>query len=124
VRTGIAIFAHGSVIESANQGVRDVAAAFAAAGEFALVEPAFLELGRPDLEGAVARLVERGAERIVVVPYFLTLGKHLQHDLPRIVERISSIHPGVPITVSAPLEGHRLVVDALVDRARAAAAAP
>jgi sirohydrochlorin ferrochelatase len=122
VNTGIAIFAHGSVIESANQSVREVAASFGAAGGFPLVEPAFLELGRPDLEGAVTRLIERGAGRIVVVPYFLTLGKHLQRDLPRIVERISGIHKGVPIAVTPPLDGHPLLVDALLDRAREAVA--
>jgi sirohydrochlorin ferrochelatase len=118
--TGVAIFAHGSAIESANESVRAVAAQFAAASGTELVEPCFLELGQPDLGEAVRRLIERGAGRVVVVPYFLTLGKHLQRDLPRIVEDISRIHPGVEISVTAPLDGHRAMVEALVDRAREA----
>jgi sirohydrochlorin ferrochelatase len=124
VNLGIVIFAHGSVIESANESVRDVTERLATAGGFDLVEPAFLELGRPDLGQAIGRLIERGAGRIIVVPYFLTLGKHLQRDLPRIVEGISRIHQGVPIVVTAPLEGHPALVMALLDRAREAAAAP
>jgi sirohydrochlorin ferrochelatase len=118
--TGIAIFAHGSAIESANEAVRRVVAQFASLGEFDVVEPCFLELGEPDLAGAVARLVERGASRIVVVPYFLTLGKHLQRDLPRIVSSIERIHPGVQITVAPPLDGHPTLAAILVDRVKAA----
>ena len=100
--------------------MRAVAAQFASASGIDLVEPSFLELGQPDLAGATARLIERGAERIVVVPYFLTLGKHLQRDLPRIADEISRIHPGVEIVVTPPLDGHPAMVEALVDRAREA----
>ncbi len=118
--TGIAIFAHGSAIESANEAVRAVVARFAAQGGYELVEPCFLELGKPDLAGAVACLVARGADRIVVVPYFLTLGKHLQRDLPRIVSEIESIHPSVKITVTPPMDGHPMLAAILLDRAREA----
>lgn len=121
MRTGIAIFAHGSAIESANDAVREVVRQFAALSAFDLVEPSFLELGKPDLAGAVEKLVQRGATRVVVVPYFLTLGKHLQRDLPRIVSEIESIHPGVTITVTAPLDGHPALPQILLDRAQEAA---
>ena len=53
--TGFIVFAHGSRIETANQAVRDIAARMAASGGHT-VEPAFLELGQPDLSGAVQRL--------------------------------------------------------------------
>ena len=120
MKTGIAIFAHGSVVESANESVRTVASAFAGASGFELVESSFLELGKPDLAEAVRRLVERGAGRIIVVPYFLTLGKHLQRDLPRIVESIAQAHAGIEIVVTPPLDGHPAMVEALMDRAREA----
>lgn len=120
--TGIAIFAHGSKVESANEAVRDVVRQFAAAGNFPLVEPCFLELGDPELPAAVDRLVARGADRIVVVPYFLTLGKHLQRDLPRIVQDIQLIHPSVPISVTAPMDGHPALAQILIDRAQEALA--
>ena len=115
--TGIAVFAHGSSIESANEAVRAVAFQLAASVD-ALVEPAFLELGKPDLAGAIERLIERGATRVLVVPYFLTLGIHLQRDLPRIIERIRSIHASVTIEVSEPLDGHPALLQVLEDRVR------
>ena len=114
--TGFIVFAHGSRIESANQAVRDVVSKMAASGEH-MVEAAFLELGRPDLAGATAQLIERGAKSIVVVPYFLTLGTHMQRDLPRLAEEASRAHGNIEIRVTAPLDGHPALVEALLDRA-------
>lgn len=116
--TGFVVFAHGSRIEAANEAVRSVSAQLAASGNY-IVEPAFLELGEPDLPGAVERLMSRSAARIVVIPYFLTMGTHLQRDLPRIVEEISQKHGGIEIDVTAPLDGHPALLQILLDRAQA-----
>jgi len=118
VKTGIVIFAHGSSVESANEAVRAVASGVARQGGFELVEAAFLEGGKPDLAGAVERLARRGASKVLVVPYFLTLGLHLQRDLPRIVADISRVQSNIEIHVSPPLDGHPAMIQALIDRAR------
>lgn len=114
--TGLVVFAHGSRIESANQAVRDVASKMAASGDH-VVEPAFLELGRPDLAGATALLIARGAKSIVVVPYFLTLGTHMQRDLPRLAQDASRANGHIEIRITAPLDGHPALVQVLLDRA-------
>jgi sirohydrochlorin ferrochelatase len=84
------------------------------------VEAAFLELGQPDLAGAVARLATEGVRHIVVIPYFLTLGIHLERDLPALVEKLMAAHPGIEIRVTKPLEGHRALLRILLDRAEEA----
>ena len=117
--TGFIVFAHGSRIDSANEAVRDVVAKMAASGDLA-VEAAFLELGEPDLSGAAARLIARGANSIIVVPYFLTLGTHMQRDLPRLAAEASRAHGNIEIRITAPLDGHPALVEALLDRARSA----
>jgi sirohydrochlorin ferrochelatase len=121
-RTGIVVFAHGSRIESANHAVRDVSDRLASSGRY-MVEPAFLELGEPDLAGAVERLVARGVGRIVVIPYFLTLGTHLQRDLPRLAADVAARYEKVEIHVTSPLDGHPALLQALLDRASQADAA-
>ncbi len=118
--TGLVIFAHGSSVASANEGVARVTARMAVEGGYSLVETAYLEMGQPDLREAVARLAARGADRIVVIPYFLTLGIHLRRDLPRIVEELASVHEGVRIDVTEPLDGHPSLVGILLERAQAA----
>jgi sirohydrochlorin ferrochelatase len=87
-----------------------------------VVEAAFLELGQPDLSGAVAQLVARGASRIVVIPYFLTLGTHMQRDLPRLAQDAARQNGGIEIQVTSPLGGHPALLQALLDRANEALA--
>ena len=98
--------------------MRAVAEQVARLGGFDLVEAAFLEQGSPDLAGAVARLAARGVSRILVTPYFLTLGLHLQRDLPRLIEQVRAAHPEMEIEVTPPLDGHPAMVEALLARAR------
>ena len=118
--TGLIVFAHGSTVEEANQGVRTLTAEVAQRGGYNLVETAFLDCAEPTLSQAVDALAERGATRVVVVPFFLTLGIHLKRDLPGIVQRLRSIHPGMIIEVTAPLEGHPGLVDMVIGRAEEA----
>jgi sirohydrochlorin ferrochelatase len=110
---GYVIFAHGSPIESANEAVRVVAAA---AG-LPMYEVAFLDSAPPTLADAVALLAERGAVEIVVIPYFLTLGMHLQRDLPALVKALERQTPGLQIRVTPPLDGHPALSRIIVDRA-------
>jgi len=102
--------------------VKVVAEAAASAGGFEQSEVAFLE-AEPSLGEAVARLAARGANRILVVPYFLTLGIHLQRDLPGMVEQLGRVHTAVEIRITPPLDGHPALTQILLDRAREALAA-
>jgi sirohydrochlorin ferrochelatase len=116
--TGYIVFAHGSSVESANDAVRSAAAEMARRGELKHVLAAYLEGGRPDLATAARELAERGAGRVVVIPYFLTLGLHLQRDLPKLVQAARRANPDLILEVTAPLDGHPAMVDALLERAR------
>ena len=105
-------------MEPANEAVRLVAAEFARLGGYTQVETAFLEGGQPDLAGAVGLLAGRGAREIHVLPYFLTLGIHLQRDLPGMAAAVERDFPGVKLTVAPPLDGHPSLAAILLDRAR------
>jgi sirohydrochlorin ferrochelatase len=116
--TGIVVFGHGSSVASANAAVTTVADRAAAAGAWRLYETAFLECA-PRLEDAIGKLVARGAGEVLVLPYFLTLGIHLQRDLPKLVRDLSARY-GVAVRVAPPLDGHAGLEKILVDRAREA----
>ena len=111
------MFGHGSSVESANDAVRSMAAQLQHRQGYEAVETAFLESGQPDLRGAIDRLAAQGVEQVIVIPYFLTLGMHLQRDLPRLVEEIRAVHPGLEIQVTPPLDGHPELSRILVGRA-------
>ena len=109
-------------MESANEAVRRVSEEFARQGGYRHVEPAFLEQGKPDLAGAARLLASRGVLDVHVIPYFLTLGIHLQRDLPAMVAGVEGELPGLKITVAPPLDGHPALASILLDRARHAIA--
>jgi sirohydrochlorin ferrochelatase len=119
-RKGYIVFGHGSSVESANDAVRAMASELQRRDGYESVQTAFLEGGQPDLRGAIDRLVSESVEHVIVIPYFLTLGMHLQRDLPRQVEEIRAVHPGLEIQVTPPLDGHPALIDALLGRAREA----
>ena len=118
--TAVIVFAHGSTVEEANEGVRTMTAELALRGNFALVDTAFLDCASPDLRESVGRMAAAGATRIVVIPFFLTLGIHLRRDLPGIVDELRGIYAGIDIDVTEPLEGHPALVDIMLGRAREA----
>ncbi len=116
--TGIVVFGHGSSVASANDAVRIVAANAAQAGAWPLYETAFLEC-EPRLRDTVAKLVAAKASEILVLPYFLTLGIHLQRDLPKLVDDLAAEFK-IKIRVAPPLDGHPGLGAMLVDRANEA----
>lgn len=118
-KTGVVLFAHGSRVAEANDGVRALADKVRESGDFAFVEAAFLELATPDLARVVAGALRADIERVIVVPYFLTSGTHLRRDLPELIERERVSHPGVKLELADPLEGHPLLLALILDRIRA-----
>ncbi|MEO5652236.1 MAG: sirohydrochlorin chelatase [Marmoricola sp.] len=67
------------------------------------VEPAFLELSRPDFGKVVDRLVKAGYDEIVVVPLLLSDAHHANVDVPQAVAEALGRHAGLQIRVSGIL---------------------
>ncbi|HET7215493.1 MAG TPA: CbiX/SirB N-terminal domain-containing protein [Terriglobia bacterium] len=114
----IILFAHGSAVEAANQGVRDLAARIQSQSSYAHVRASFLGPGQPELGPAVAEAVGAGFHRIVVIPYFLTEGKHLRLDLPRLVAAEKRKCPELEIQVGRSLEDHPEMAALVLSRIR------
>ncbi len=88
----------------------------ARAGGYPLVETAFLEMARPSLAEAIESLAARGASQIVIVPYFLVMGVHLQEDLPQLALDLARRHERLNIRVAQPLDGHPALLQIVLDR--------
>lgn len=116
---GIIIVDHGSRVQESNQLLESIAAAFASrfAGRFAIVEPAHMELAEPSIASAYARCVERGAATIIVLPFFLSPGKHWTTDIPRLTAEAAGSYPHTQHQVAAPLGMDELILDLLAKRA-------
>jgi len=114
--TAILLFAHGSSVGEANGGVHELARQIEQTGPYKYVRAAFLELAQPNLSAAVGQAVDAGFRRVIVIPYFLTLGIHLQRDLPNLLAMEKSKHPEIEIEAGESLEGHPLMPSLILGR--------
>lgn len=97
----LVIVAHGSRRASSNDEVRTLAAAVAqTASEFDEVSSAFLELAEPLIPDGVEQAIRRGAREVVVMPYFLSAGRHVVSDIPAEVAKVSDKYPEVQIRIA------------------------
>ncbi|HZU07831.1 MAG TPA: CbiX/SirB N-terminal domain-containing protein [Chloroflexota bacterium] len=121
--TAVVLLGHGSRAPEAQQYFLELAAAVREQAGSTLVEAAFLELCPPSLPETVAACVARGAARIVVVPLFLHPGRHLQHDIPRLVAAAQAAHPEVTVLLAPHLGAHPAITPLVTDLVRRALAA-
>ncbi|MEQ8211079.1 MAG: CbiX/SirB N-terminal domain-containing protein [Lacipirellulaceae bacterium] len=114
--TGIILVDHGSRRAESNELLLEVVAAYDNSSDWRIVEPAHMELAEPSIETAFGRCLERGAERVVVFPYFLSPGRHWNSDIPRLAGEASQKHGNIPYVVTAPLGLHELMMQVISDR--------
>ncbi|MEM8782507.1 MAG: CbiX/SirB N-terminal domain-containing protein [Planctomycetota bacterium] len=119
--TGVIVCDHGSRRAQSNDTLKAVARAFAERfavlnGRPAIVEPAHMELAMPDLAAAYAACVARGAEYVVVLPFFLARGRHWTRDIPSLVNQAAVQHPGTTYSIAEPLGPDDLLLDLLKKR--------
>jgi precorrin-8X/cobalt-precorrin-8 methylmutase len=114
--TAVLLAAHGSKRPEANAGVHQLAERLSARLGGVPVRAGFLEFAAPDIPETATALVGEGVSSILLQPYFLHRGAHVDRDLPRIVEELCDAHPTCSFTILDALGGDPLVEDALVDR--------
>jgi sirohydrochlorin ferrochelatase len=118
MKTGIIIVDHGSRLDQSNRMLEDLAGLFAArfSDRYQIVEPAHMELAEPSIATAYARCAVRGAERIVVCPFFLGPGKHWTSDIPRLTADAAKPFPATHFHVTPTLGIDDLILDLLAKR--------
>lgn len=115
----LVLVAHGSRRESSNDEVREVAARLAqrTSDTFANVSAAFLELAEPSIADGIVSSVDAGASEIVVLPYFLSAGRHVVTDIPREVDAARAARPNADICVVPYLGASHSLLDVLASLA-------
>lgn len=117
-RVAVLLIAHGSRHAPANDDLHQLAARFAEKARYPIVEACFLELAEPDIAKGGDRCVERGAERILMIPYFLSAGVHMLRDLTAERDGLILRHPGVEFRLGTTLGPHPLLEEIVADRVR------
>ena len=111
MKTAILMMAHGSRITKANDAAREVATMVQEMTGFEIVEVSFRELHEPNIQLGIDACVARGAQRILLMPYFLFMGAHVQHDLPEEIIEAQKRHPGLIMEMGGHLGAHRKLAE-------------
>ena len=116
MKTAILMMAHGSRIAEANDTAHEVAAMVQEMTGFEIVEVSFRELHNPNIQSGIDACVAKGAGRILLMPYFLFMGAHVQHDLPEEIEVAKKRYPALIMEMGAHLGAHRKLAEIEAER--------
>jgi sirohydrochlorin ferrochelatase len=119
--TAVLLIAHGSQYPDANADLHHVARALEERGH-GIVVATFLETARPDIEEGGRICVQRGAGRVVLVPYFLSSGVHVRRDLTAARDTLAGRFSDVEFILAEPLGRHPLLLTIVAERVREALA--
>ena len=123
-RTALLLIAHGSRRPEANAELERVAAAVRARGRYPIVQVSYLELAEPSIDDGAGLCLQRGATDVILLPYFLSPGKHVVEDLAAARDRLAGRFPAARFALAQPLGSHPLVLEVVEERARGAESEP
>jgi sirohydrochlorin ferrochelatase len=116
ITTAVLLIAHGSRRAEANADLERLAEMLRSRGEYAIVEASYLEIAKPTIPQGAAACVAAGAERVLMLPFFLSAGSHVVDDLERHRRELAAAHPGVEFRLCPPLGLHPLMLEIIRDR--------
>ena len=110
------LVAHGSRRAASNNEVRELTDKLrdVASDRFEQIECAFLELAEPLIPDGISCCINQGAEEVIILPYFLSAGRHVSEDIPGIVAETQSHYPNIPLRIAPYLGESTDIVQTLV----------
>jgi sirohydrochlorin ferrochelatase len=113
---GLILIDHGSRRAEANEQLLDMAARVQRLRPHDVVTIAHMEIATPSLSDAVAEVVARGAAEIIILPYFLSSGRHVTHDIPDLAKAACAVFPTVTYRIGQALGPHDQLAALLLER--------
>jgi len=86
--------------------------------DFSFVHCAFLELADPSIADGMRDCVATGVKELVVLPYFLSAGRHVVQDIPTLVETVAASMPTVNVRIAPYLGSSAGLSDLMLDLAK------
>lgn len=111
------LVAHGSRRKVSNIEIIQIATRLKAQvlGSYHHVGHAFLELALPSIPEAIEEAIQAGATEVVILPYFLSAGRHVHKDVPELVIQKQTQHPSIKITLAPYLGGSSDIIKVLAN---------
>ena len=101
--TSIILLFHGSRYPTAKIEAENLARRMQAEHRNLHISAAFLQQSEPSLPEALAQALSHQCVSICVLPLFALTGRHMEYDVPKIVEDFKERHPEIPVTLDVHL---------------------
>lgn len=116
----VLLIAHGSRRAAANLDLVKLAEMLRERRLFPVTEISYLELAEPTIPEGAARCVAAGADEVLMLPYFLSAGVHVQNDLEQYRLEFSNAYPETRFRLCSHLGLHPLMLEIVLDRLKEA----
>lgn len=115
------IVAHGSRRDASNEEIRTLTEKLRQhpANDADHTSCAFLELADPGIPDGIQQCIDKGANTVVVYPYFLSQGRHVAEDIPNEVKEKQLEYPDVKIVIAKYFGSSERVIELLAQESGA-----
>ena len=111
----ILLISHGSRSNKTKIEIELLVNKLKAKTNLAIIEYAFLELEIPSIPEGIDICALKGASEIVVLLNFLNAGRHVDNDIPTIVNKSAQRYPRIKFSITQPVGQHDRIVDLFTD---------
>ena len=111
----VLLVSHGSYSPKTKQEVALMVDELKASTGIKIFEYAFMEIEKPDIPTGIDICIEKGAKEVLVLLNFLNSGRHVEKDIPAIVQGSKDKYPQIKISISQPVGQHQKIKDLFID---------
>ena len=111
----VLLVSHGSRSSKTKEEVIDLVKVLKFKTSIDIFEFAFLEIEHPNIPEGLDLCVRKGGKQIIILLNFLNSGRHVNEDIPAIVQEAKEKHPGVEFLISQPIGQHEKIADLFSD---------
>jgi sirohydrochlorin ferrochelatase len=113
------VIAHGSRRVASNQEILDLVEILAAkTTHYITIQAAFLELANPSISEGIDFCVKKGATEVIVLPYFLSAGRHVSEDIDNALAPKREEYPQLTITIKPHIGAANGMAEMLLNLAK------
>ena len=111
----ILFISHGSRFPSTEEEVCTFVEELKKRSGIPIFEYAFLDVAHPNILEGIDTCVGQGATEIIIVLNFLNSGRHVDEDIPAIIDEARAQHPAVTFRMTKPVGQHEKIIDLFLD---------
>jgi len=111
----VLFISHGSHSSKTEEEVRAFVRQLKQRSSTPICEYAFLEIAHPTIPEGIDICVEKGAREIIILLNFLNAGRHVDEDIPKIIQDAKTKHPGVHFRITDPVGQHEQIIGLFLD---------